>query len=183
MRTELPEPVERVAGFLRRAGAEARLEEFDEPTPTAEDAARVAGCRPQQIVKSLLFVCDGRAVVALVPGGRRADVRKIAEAVGAARARVARPDEVEAATGFRPGAVAPFPLPRVERVLAERMLLREPEVWVGAGSPRHLAALDPHELLRLARAEPMDVVEESTYHSPAHEGESSSGASADGRGS
>ena len=182
MRTELPEPVERVAGFLRRAGAEARLEEFHEPTPTAEDAARVAGCRPQQIVKSLVFMCEGRAIVALVPGDRRADPAKVAEAVGASRARVAKPDEVEAATGFSPGAVAPFPLPHVERVLAERMLLRESRVWVGAGSPRHLAALAPHELLRLSRAEPMDVVEESTYH-PAHEGDSSSGAPADGKGS
>jgi prolyl-tRNA editing enzyme YbaK/EbsC (Cys-tRNA(Pro) deacylase) len=183
MRTDWPEAVERVSSFLRGAGAEARIEEFDEATPTAEDAARVAGCRPEQIVKSLVFLCDGRAVVALVPGNRRADPAKVAEAVGAARARVAKPDEVETATGFRPGAVAPFPLPQVERVLAERLLLREPLVWVGAGSSRHLAVLDPHELLRLTRAEPMDVVQESTYDSPALEGESSSGTGANGKGS
>jgi prolyl-tRNA editing enzyme YbaK/EbsC (Cys-tRNA(Pro) deacylase) len=178
MRTDWPESVERVASFLRRAGAEARLEEFDESTPTAEDAARVAGCLPEQIVKSLVFVCDGRSVLVLVPGDRRADTAKVAAAFGSAHARVARPDEVEAATGFRPGAVAPFPLPHVERVLAERTLLRQPLVWVGAGSPRHLVALHPYELLRLAGAEPMDVVEESTYHSPAPGSDSSSGASA-----
>jgi Cys-tRNA(Pro)/Cys-tRNA(Cys) deacylase len=172
MRTELPEPVERVASFLRRLGAEARLEEFEEETPTAEDAARVAGCSPQQIVKTMVFVCDERPVVVLVPGDRRADKAKVAAAAGSAKARVARADEVEEATGFRPGSVAPFPLPHVDRVLGEPALLREQLVWVGAGSPMHLAALDPHDLFRLARAEPMDVVEESTYHSPAPGSES-----------
>lgn len=165
MRTDWPEPVERVAAFLREAGAEARLEEFEHGTPTAGEAARAAGCAPEQIVKSVVFVCDGRPVVALVPGNRRADAEKVARAAGAVAARVAVPGEVEQSTGFAPGAVAPFPLPHVERVLAERTLLAQPVVWVGAGSDRHLAALSPHELLRLARAESMDVVEEPTYHS------------------
>ena len=50
-----PEPVERVAAFLRAAGAEARVEEFRGGTPTARDAADAVGCELAQIVKSLLF--------------------------------------------------------------------------------------------------------------------------------
>src|SRR5262249_22140754 len=46
---EWPEPVERVARFLREAGAEARVEEFPAGTPTAEDAARAVGCELAQI--------------------------------------------------------------------------------------------------------------------------------------
>ena len=165
MQTAWPEPVERVAAFLREAGGEARVEEFEEETPTAEAAARAAGCGVEQIVKSVVFVCEGSPVVVLVPGDRRADPRKVAAALGAAAARVAGPADVERATGFAPGAVAPFPLPRVQRVLAEQTLLALPLVWVGAGSTRHLAALNPRELVRLARAEPVDVIQESTYHS------------------
>ena len=165
MRTAWPETVERVADVLRRAGAEARLEEFEDGTPTAADAARAAGCRPEQIVKSVVLVADGRPIVALVPGDRRADTAKIARAAGARKARIASAEEVVEATGFVPGAVAPFPLPRVERVLAERTLLAHPVVWIGAGSPRHLAAIAPRELLRLARAEAVDVVQESAYDS------------------
>lgn len=167
MESGWPDPVERVVAFLREAGAEARVEEFHGGTPTAEDAARAAGCMPEQIVKSLVLVADGRPVVALTPGDRRADLARVAAAVGAEQARVATPDEVLQATGFAPGAVAPFPLPGVERVVAEQTLLAQPLVWVGAGSERHLAALAPRELLRLARAEPMDVVGDSTYHSTA----------------
>ncbi len=152
-----PEQVERVAAFLRAAGAEARIEELGASGATAQEAADAIGCTLGQIVKSLVLVCDGDPVVALIPGDRRADTRRIARAVGARHARFARADEVEAATGFEPGAVAPFPLAHVDRVLIDRSLLEHHTVWCGAGSPRHLAALTPLELQRLAQAETSDV--------------------------
>ena len=154
-----PAEVERVAEFLRRHAAEARIEEFTEGTPTAVDAARAVGCKLGQIVKSVVLACDARWVVALVPGDRRADIEKIAQAAGCARARIASPDEVLAATGFAAGAVAPFPLARIDRVYADRSLLGQKRLWIGAGSPNHLAAIAPTDLMRLSRAEPMDAVE------------------------
>jgi prolyl-tRNA editing enzyme YbaK/EbsC (Cys-tRNA(Pro) deacylase) len=159
---EWPDSVERVAAYLRQAGAEARLEEFPEGTPTARAAAQAVGCKLAQIVKSLVFECDGRPAVVLVPGDRRADAAKIAGALGCAAATVAGADQVEAATGFAPGAVAPFPLPRVQSILIERTLLAHDIVWIGAGSERHMAGLSPTELVRLARARPIDAVEDPT---------------------
>jgi prolyl-tRNA editing enzyme YbaK/EbsC (Cys-tRNA(Pro) deacylase) len=143
-------------------GAEARIEEFETGTPTAVDAARAAGCKLGQIVKSLVFDCDGHWVVALVPGDRRADREKIAAAAGAAKARIASPGQVEQATGFAAGAVAPFPLPGVDRIFVDHGLLGHRRVWVGAGSPSHMAVVAPSDLVRLARAQPMDVVEAAT---------------------
>ena len=157
-----PEAVERVSGFLRQMGAEARIEEFRTGTPTAVDAARAAGCKLGQIVKSLVFDCDGRWVVVLVPGDRRADRRKIAAAAGAAKAKIASPEQVERSTGFVAGAVAPFPLPRIDQVFIDHGLLAHKRVWVGAGSPSHMAVLSPADLVRFARARPMDAVEAAT---------------------
>jgi prolyl-tRNA editing enzyme YbaK/EbsC (Cys-tRNA(Pro) deacylase) len=154
--------VERVAAYLREAGAEARVEEFAAGTPTAFEAAQAVGCDLAQIVKSLVFDCDARPVLALIPGDRRADATKIARAAGAQFARIAGTEEVRDATGFEPGAVAPFPLPRVERVFIDRTLLAHRVVWIGAGSSRHMAALPPAELVRLSRARPMDAVEDAT---------------------
>ena len=154
-----PEEVERVARFLRDAGAEARVEEFATPTPTAEAAADAIGCDLSQIVKSLVFLCDGRPVLVMVPGDRRADRAKVARAAGSTHARIAGSEEVEDATGFAPGAVAPFPLKRVERVFIDQSLLAHTIVWIGAGSTNHLATLTPVELVRLARAQPIDAVE------------------------
>ena len=159
--SEWPEPVERVSAALREAGAEAHIEEFATGTPTAEDAARAVGCGLGQIVKSMVFDCDGRAVLVMVPGDRRADARKVAVLVGARRVRVARPELVKEATGYEPGAVAPFPLRSVDRVLLERSLLSAGLVWVGAGSTRHMAGLPAPELLRLSRAQAVDVTEDT----------------------
>jgi prolyl-tRNA editing enzyme YbaK/EbsC (Cys-tRNA(Pro) deacylase) len=113
------------------------------------------------VVKSLVLLCDGSPVVTLVPGDRRADTGKIARLVQARRVTVARAEEVIATTGFRPGAVAPFPLERVPVVLVERLLLRHATVWAGAGSDRHLVALAPAELVRLTRGRVEDLVLES----------------------
>jgi Cys-tRNA(Pro) deacylase len=153
-----PEPVERVAACLRQSGVEARIEEFEAGTPTAQAAAEAVGCKLEQIVKSLVFDCDGRPVVVLVPGDRRADSRKIARAAGSRHAKIVGPDEVQALTGFAAGSVAPFPLPKVERVLVDRQVLVHERVWIGAGSPRHMAMVAPVDLVRLAKAEPMDAV-------------------------
>ena len=165
MTSTWPEQVDRVAAFLRESGAEARLEELAASAATAVEAAETIGCELQQIVKSLVFICDGLPVAVLVPGDRRADLAKVARRAHARDARVARPEEVEAATGFAPGSVAPFPGSN-RRVLVEQTLLTQPLVWVGGGSQRHMVALAPTELVRLTRGEPMDVVEEPAYHSP-----------------
>ena len=156
--SQWPEPVQRVATFLEEAGAEARIEEFSAGTPTAKEAADAVGCALGDIVKSLVFRCDGRAIVVLVPGDRRADTDKVAGAVGCSDLRIARGAEIEEATGFTPGAVAPFPLPAVDTVLVDRTLLTRELVWAGAGSDRHIMGIQPLELVRLSRARAMDVV-------------------------
>ena len=153
-----PSDVERVSSFLRESGAEARIEEFAVETATAADAAQAVGCDVGQIVKSLVVLCDDRPVIALVPGDRRGDMGKIARAAGASRGRVAHAREIPMLTGFAPGAVAPFPLERVDRVLIERVLLAHDEVWIGAGSTRHMAVLPTRELVRLTKAAPADLI-------------------------
>ena len=130
--------------MLKRAGIDARVEEFPEGTPTAGAAAKAVGASRAQIVKSLVFVCDGRPTLVLVPGDRRADENKVAVAAGTRYARVARPDEVRAVTGFEPGGVA--------QVLMAGELLGHERVWVGAGSERHMAGLSPLDLARLTKA-------------------------------
>ena len=145
-----PEPVERVARVIRGEAVEATIQEFPEGTLTAEDAARAIGCRLDQIVKSVLFMCDTGPVLALVPGDRRADEERVAAEAEATSIRVAYAREVLALTGFEPGAVAPFPLTAVELVLLERTILQYGQVWIGAGSPVHMAGLSPSELQQLS---------------------------------
>jgi prolyl-tRNA editing enzyme YbaK/EbsC (Cys-tRNA(Pro) deacylase) len=152
-----PEPVERVSAVLRAAAVDARIEEFGEGTPTARDAARAVGCELAQIVKSLVLVCDGAYVLALVPGDRRADDDAVRTAVGATEVRVAKAAEVLHATGFEPGGVAPFPQRAITQTLMDRSFFVHEEVWIGAGTDTHMAALSPQELLRLTGARTVEL--------------------------
>ena len=155
--SEWPEPVERVSAFLRAAAVDARIEEFPEGTPTAREAARAAGCEPGQIVKSVVLVCDGAYVLALVPGDRRADEDVIRALLGAKEIRVASAGEVLHATGFEPGGVAPFPQRAVTQTLMDSSFFGHGEVWVGAGTSSHLVSLRPSELLKLSRAKSVEL--------------------------
>ena len=155
---EWPEPVERVAAVLRGAAVDARIEQFIEGAATARDAARVIGCELSQIVKSLVFVCDGAFVLALVPGDQRANEGAIGAAAGAESVRVATAEEVMFATGFAPGGVAPFPLRAVTRTLMDGAFLQHQVVWIGAGTDEYMASLAPSELQRLTSAAAVDLV-------------------------
>ena len=152
-----PDPVRRVTAFLEQHGAEVRVEEFAAGTHTAQDAADAIGCTLPEIVKSLVFEGDGRSVLAMVSGDRRADTAKVARALEAEKVRTASPERVRELTGFEPGAVAPFGLDRVDLVAVDQRLLLNDHVWVGSGSPTHLARLEPAELVRLSRATILDL--------------------------
>ena len=153
-----PEPVERVARELRAAAIDATIHEFPEELPTAAAAATASGSPLDEFVNVVVFICDERPVVALVPGDRVADEAKVAAATGAAGVRPATPAEVSTATGFDPGLVAPFPLPEGVHVLIERTLFQHPRVWVCAGSATHIAALATTELQQLTGAETADLL-------------------------
>ncbi len=155
-----PLNVARVAAFLEGAHAEARLEELAADGATAAEAAEVIGCGIAAIAKSMVLMCDGSAAVAVVPGDRRVDTAKVARLCDVRRVTVASPDDVAAATGFLPGSVSPFGLAESLVVLVDRRFLEYPVVWASGGSPRHMVAVAPRELARLAHARIEDLSRE-----------------------
>jgi len=130
-----PSRVERVAAVLRAAGVEGRLEELPGDDRIPGPAIRAEG-----------YDCDGRTVIALVPQDSEVDGRKLALA---ARCTVARLADVPA-----------FPYPNAT-VLIDRLVLAEQEVWIEAGSPRHVARLAPAQLVHVTHAQATDLAADS----------------------
>jgi prolyl-tRNA editing enzyme YbaK/EbsC (Cys-tRNA(Pro) deacylase) len=127
--------VARVVRAAADAGLTIEVRRFPEGTRTAEDAARAIGCHVAQIVKSLVFVADGRPVVALVSGVDRLDLERLAATLGATDVRRAGGDEVRRATGYPIGGVPPFGHTEPLEVLADEHLFAHDEVWAAAGLP------------------------------------------------
>lgn len=153
--------IQRVVEAARATGLEIAPTEFPGGTRTAEDAARAVGCGVEQIVKSLVFVADAGAAVALVSGRHRLDPGKLAAALGASGARRATPEEARAATGFAIGGTPPFGHRRRLPVVLDRTLLEHEVVWCAAGTPDSVFPLDPNALLRATGAFVADLAEAS----------------------
>jgi prolyl-tRNA editing enzyme YbaK/EbsC (Cys-tRNA(Pro) deacylase) len=96
--------------------------------------------------------------MALVSGSDRLDEAKLAAAAGGTTVGKADADAVRAATGYPIGGVPPFghrsPLP----TFVDHHLLDHGEVWAAAGTPRHVFAITPADLVRLSGAGPADLV-------------------------
>ncbi len=131
-----PEPVERIAVFLRASGVEGRLEELlPGAGPPAGQKLRADG-----------FEGEGTVVVALVPAGRSVDDGKLA-----------------AAAGYR--AVRPAPAPAFPfegaRVFMDQSILSADAVWLDAGSPRHVLEMSPVQIARVTKAQTAELLRET----------------------
>lgn len=147
----LPRAAQRVVQAALEQGLKVEVRRFPEGTKTAAEAAAAVGCPVAAIVKSLVFVVDGRPVVVLVPGDRRLDPDKLARAAGGRSVERASLDEVRSATGYAAGGTPPLghDLP----VLADTALRRHPTVWAAAGTPDTVFEADLEALVRAAGAE------------------------------
>lgn len=146
----LPKASRRVAEAASQAGLEIEVREFPEGTKTAADAAAAIGCEVAAIVKSLVFEVDGQPVVAFVPGDRRLDTHRLAEAAGGRKVARADLDTVREATGYAAGGTPPFGHARPLRVFADEALRRNDPVWAAAGTPTTVFAISLDDLDRLA---------------------------------
>jgi len=150
---------QRFAVLAAAAGVEVDVAEFPAGTRTAADAAAAVGCEVAAIVKSLVFMADGRAVLVLTSGANRVDERLLATELGAAEVRKATADEARAATGYAIGGTPPFchTGDGFDTVLMDPDLLEHAIVWAAAGTPEAVFPLAPTRLRDSARARTVDV--------------------------
>jgi Cys-tRNA(Pro) deacylase len=144
----------------RKLGIEPEVREFPQGTRTAEDAARAIGVELGQIVKSLVFLADGRPVLCLVSGPNRLDTRKLAQIAGATKIDRADADSVRAATGYVVGGVPPFGHEGDIPVYCDGDLLQYEMVWAAAGTPMSVFAIEPQRLADVCEATIGDLKED-----------------------
>ena len=141
----------RVRDALRAFGGDHRVVEFTEPARTAADAARLLGCRVEQIANSLIFRAPARdaAVLVMASGGRRVDPARVADTFGEPIEK-ADADFVRARTGFVIGGVAPVGHTTAPAAtLIDEELRAWPEIWAAAGHPHTVFRLTPDDLVRM----------------------------------
>lgn len=148
----------RVEAALQAAGIESAVLHTPGSARTAEEAAAAIGSSVSQIVKSLVFTCDGAPVLALVSGANRLDIRALGALAGG---RIERADArvVRDVTGYAIGGIPPLghatPLP----TWIDRDLLAHDVIWAAAGTPHAVFPVAPDALVRASGAVVADIRE------------------------
>jgi len=131
---------------------------FTHPGPinSLEQAARERSQRPEQVVRSIVFrLSDSKFVMVLVASAQQVSWPALREYLGVTRMTMASPEEVQFHTGYPPGAVSPFGLPKPMRVLVDRGVFQEEEISIGSGMRYTTVILGSEDLRRAL--EPVEV--------------------------
>ncbi len=139
-----------------------------EKTPTVAAAATAVGVEPAQIVKSVLFLADGRPLLVVTNGLTRIQRKRLADVLQVSRRQVKMADaeQVAAITGYFVGAVPPFGHPQPLPTLLDARVLEQEEVYGGGGAINALLRMTPATLREATAAEIVDIAERSE---PDHE--------------
>jgi Cys-tRNA(Pro)/Cys-tRNA(Cys) deacylase len=108
------------------------------------EAVEKLGLDPQVVFKTLVADVDGKLVCCVVPVERQLDLRSLGK-----RARLARPEEAERATGYVVGGISPLGQRKRLQTIVDASALEHATIHVSAGRRGLELELDPHDLVRL----------------------------------
>lgn len=134
--------------FLQARGIPGEILHLEVPTPTVESAAVAVGAAPEQIIKSILFLVDGRPVLAVACGTSAIDQKAIAQYFGVGRKRVklAPPEQVLETSGYEVGAMPPFGHRQPLSTLIDVQVLELSQAYAGGGAENALLHLNPRNI-------------------------------------
>jgi len=126
-------------------------------------ASRAAQCKmtPNQVLKELVWIADGKVVLALSNGDDPIDADFLARAVGCNASQLSRPkkNELEAVCGLPPQLVSAFsPLLKVDKIVVNQRILELAEVSTSAGRPELSLIIKPEVFTRLPNVIVADLV-------------------------
>jgi prolyl-tRNA editing enzyme YbaK/EbsC (Cys-tRNA(Pro) deacylase) len=126
--------------------------ELSQSTRTAREAARVLGCDPGCVVKSLVFrgKQTDKAYLVETSGANRVDPRRLEDLAGEP-VEQAPPEFVEEQTGFPTGGMAPVGHAHPLETIIDEDLLQHAVLWAAAGSGNAMFSLTPTQLLTITR--------------------------------
>lgn len=151
---------DRVAAFIETHKLDAEIISTPEGVPTVETAAAALGVDVDQIVKTLVFVdTQDRLVIAIACGIGKVDRRKLAGAAGTSKLELAPAQLVIESTGYPPGGVAPIDLPTHAIVIVDARVAKQPQVYAGSGTDRHMMRIRTEDIIRFDRAIVSQIVQ------------------------
>ena len=131
-----------------------KVHAFSTDVRSAKEAARVLGVDPSQVYKTLVVTRErGRPLLVLISGCNALDLKRLAQAVGEKRLRMATHKEAETVTRMTVGGISALGLTRKGlAVYTDESILTLDRVYVSAGRRGVNLSLLPDDLIRMTDA-------------------------------
>ncbi|WP_347556564.1 YbaK/prolyl-tRNA synthetase associated domain-containing protein [Robbsia sp. KACC 23696] len=144
----------KLVALLEHEHAQFRI--IDHPAEGRSDlVAAIRGTAPGQGAKAMLCKSkhdDGTLILAILPGDKKLDFKKVAAAVDIRKATLASPDEAQRETGCAIGAIPPFTFsPHIRLVVDAELVEQFQEIAFNAGRLDKSIVLNSSDYLRIAR--------------------------------
>ncbi|MBR4171404.1 MAG: proline--tRNA ligase [Kiritimatiellae bacterium] len=120
------------------------IEPIDTPNAhTIDELVRFLKCKPRQLIKTLIYMVDGKPVALLVPGDRDVNELKVRRLLGAKKVELANDATVEEITGAPVGFAGPVGLANPVDIYADQSLRGASDRITGANrADTHLLHVD-----------------------------------------
>ena len=153
------EPVKRVDRILREFDTNQKVIILENSARTATEAASSLGCEVGAIVKSLLFQTEGKFVLCLVAGDKKASLNKIKKILNIKDASLAKADDVKNVTGYTIGGVSPIGHLNEIDILIDSSLERFTSLFAAAGHPNCVFKINFLNLQKITNGSIKEIIE------------------------
>lgn len=131
--------------YLKKYKLEDKIMEFDVSSATVADAAKAINCTEGEIVKTLSFLVDDKAILICMAGDSKIDNSKYKEEFHT-KAKMLSFDQVEELIGHGVGGVCPFGINKDIDVYLDESLKEYKIVYPACGSSNSAVKLTIKEL-------------------------------------
>ena len=132
---------------LQKFGLDNKVMEFTVSSATVAEAAQAINCKEEEIVKTLSFILDDKAILIAVVGDMKIDNSKFKEEFHT-KAKMIPFENVEEMVGHAVGGVCPFGINDNVEVYLDESLKRFERVYPACGSSNSAVELTLEELER-----------------------------------
>ncbi len=149
----------RAIAYLKQKKIPFDVVKYDHEEKGAEFAAKAVGFALEATIKTLVVdLGEKRRVLALVPGHRQVDLKKLARICGAKRAAMADRATAERATGYLVGGISPFAAKQRLSSVMEESLMACDHVLINAGQRGTMLEMAPADIAGVLECQMASII-------------------------
>ena len=144
--------------FLKRQDATFEVIKYNHDHKGALFAAQAVGFPLERTAKTLVVALgDKQHALALMPGDRELDLKRMARVCNVKRVRMTTPAAAERLTGYKVGGISPFGISSPLYSVIDSKLLDYDSVLINGGQRGTMLKMSPKDIIHLLKSTVADI--------------------------